>query len=525
MLGGTVALAAIWMALAWITLVSTQFVSPEPPRTMTHHALSDGNRAGISVLRGGEQAAAGTATTLRPTVGLTARFEDVPQEHAEAPFSLNLRFSEPVALSGEQLRTHALQALSGYVTAVEPVDDRSDLWNVSVAPDGRSSVRISLNSRNRCGQPGAICTQHSIPLANRPTATVPGPPLSVEFLDATEYHSGLDRIPVQFVFSEPLLVRSRTLAILGLQAGAASLDRLRRIDDQQDGWEAVLIPESSDDLVLTVEAAAACLGDDPGCLELRRLEGSSSLRIPPATIHLTFDDGPEPATTPAILDILARYDARATFFVVGRSVAAFPELIERMVNEGHTLGNHTWKHDDLLQLSADEVIETLWRTQLALGEHATPCFRPPFYRFNAEIVNLAASLGLRMILNTGDTDDWTRPVPPRSPPTSSLPPSRMRSLCCTTAAATERRRFRRPNRPCDFSRAGATRSSRFVNSGVDCSNHFRAGNYSHCEPLGVPAVAGSGKSCEIHGVRDVNPTRVQKRAGLRSIISGVTVAQ
>ena len=55
------------------------------------------------------------------------------------------------------------------------------------------------------------------------------------------------------------------------------------------------------------------------------------------------------------------------------------------------------------------MIETLWRTQLALGEHATPCFRPPFYRFNAEIVNLAASLGLRMILNTGDTDDWTRP--------------------------------------------------------------------------------------------------------------------
>lgn len=409
MLGGTVALAAIWMTFAWMTLVSTQFVSPEPPRTMTHHALPDGDSSDIRLLNSGEQAAAATATTLRPSVGLTARFEDVPQEHTEAPFSLNLRFSEPVTLSGEQLRTRALQALSGHVTAVEPVDARSDLWNVTVAPDGRSSVQISLNSRSRCGRPGAICTQHSIPLVNRPTATVPGPPLSVEFLETPEYHSGLDRIPVQMVFSEALLVRSGTLANLGLQAGAASIDRVRRIDDRQDRWEAVLIPESSDDLVLTVEAAAACPGDDPGCLELRRLDSPTSLRIPPATVHLTFDDGPEPATTPAILDILARYDARATFFVVGRSVAAFPELIERMVSEGHTLANHTWKHDDLLQLSADEVIQTLWRTQLALGEHATPCFRPPFYRFNPEIVDLAASLGLRMILNTGDTDDWRRP--------------------------------------------------------------------------------------------------------------------
>lgn len=409
MLGGTVALAAIWMTFAWMTLGNAQFVSPEPPRTMVDHALSDGDQVEVGPLRGGKQAATGTVTTLRPRQGLTAQFEEVPQEHTEGPFSLNLRFSEPIMLGGEQLRTHAFQVVSGYVTAVEQVDARSDLWSVTVAPDGRSSVQISLISRNRCGRTGAICTQHLIPLINRPTATVPGPPLSVEFLGAPEYHSDLDRISVQIVFSEPLLVSSRMLANLGLQAGAASIDRVRRIEDRQDHWEAVLIPESSDELILTVAAATACSDDDPGCVELRRLWGSTSLRIPPATVHLTFDDGPEPATTPAILDILARYDARATFFVVGRSAAAFPELIERMVNEGHTLANHTWKHDDLLQLSADQVIETLWRTQLALGEHATPCFRPPFYRFNAEIVNLAASLGLRMILNTGDTDDWRRP--------------------------------------------------------------------------------------------------------------------
>lgn len=409
MLGGTVALAAIWMTFAWMTLVSTQFVSPEPTRMTSDHALSDGDQVEGRLLRGGEQDAAGTATTLRPRHGLTAQFEDVPQEHTEGQFSLVLRFSEPITSSGEQLQTHAFQVMSGHVTAVEQVNARPDLWSVTVAPDGRSSVQINLMSRNRCGRTGAICTQHLIPLANRPTAIVPGPPLSVEFLEAPAYHSDLDRIPVQIVFSEPLFVRSRTFANLGLQAGAAGIDRVRRIEDRRDGWDAVLIPESSDDVVLTVSSVPACSDNEPECLELRRLGSSTSLRIPPATVHLTFDDGPEPATTPAILDILARYDARATFFLVGRSAAAFPELIERMVNEGHTLANHTWRHDDLLQLSADEVVETLWRTQLVLGEHATPCFRPPFYRFNAEIVNLAASLGLRMILNTGDTDDWTRP--------------------------------------------------------------------------------------------------------------------
>ena len=90
-------------------------------------------------------------------------------------------------------------------------------------------------------------------------------------------------------------------------------------------------------------------------------------------------------------------------------MAAFPELIERIISEGHTLANHTWAHDDLLGLSEEAFDQTLLRTQQALGEHATPCFRPPYYRFDDETVKRAAKLGLRMILNTGDTSDWRLP--------------------------------------------------------------------------------------------------------------------
>ena len=409
MLGGTVALAAIWMTFAWAILFSSQFGDSEAPRTDTQQTSHEGGRTEVNLIHGGGQGVEETWTRFRVIRGLTARFEDVPREHAGDEFSFKLRFSEPITLTGEQLRTYGLRVLSGYATAVEQVGDRADLWSVTLAPDGKSSVRIGLVGEPRCRRPGAICTRHLIPLTNLPTATVPGPPVSVEFLGAPEHHSGLERIPVLLAFSEPILVSRGKPGDLGLKAEAGSIERVSRVDGRHDLWEVVLVPKTSDDLVLSLEPPSVCSAEHSGCLDLHRVAGSPVLRVPPATIHLTFDDGPDPFTTPLILDILALYNAKATFFVVGRSVASFPELIDRMVSEGHTLANHTWAHDDLLRLNEEEVVQTLLRTQAALGEHATPCFRPPNYRFNDNTVRQAAALGLRMILNTGITDDWRRP--------------------------------------------------------------------------------------------------------------------
>ena len=402
MLGGTVALAAIWMTFAWATLVGTQSGGPEPPRTISQQISDNDHQVRVSVDPGGGRA-------LRPTQVLTARFEDVPQEHSADGFSLRLRFSQPITLTGEALRTRALTITAGFATSVEQIAGRRDLWSVNIEPDGRSSVEIALSGAGPCADSGSVCTQFSIPLSNLPTAIVPGPPLSAEFLEAPEHHSGLDRIPVQIRFNEPVFVQARRLEDQGLRALAGQLEHVRRIEGRHDLWEVVLIPESSEELVLTLESSPACPAEQLGCLELRRISAAHSLRIPPATIHLTFDDGPDPYNTPVILDIMAQHDARATFFVVGRSVAFFPELIERMVREGHTLANHTWAHDDLLGLSDEEVARTLLRTQAALGDHATPCFRPPNYRFDQDTVRQGAALGLKMVLNTGVTDDWRRP--------------------------------------------------------------------------------------------------------------------
>ncbi len=370
---------------------------------------SDGQKVDLTIARDSEPPPMRAVHPPRASQALTAEFEDVPSEHGGDAFSLLLRFSDPLKAGPATLGMSALRVTGGHPISAQRVDGRSDLWNLRVMPDGRSSIRVRLVGGSDCNRDAAICTQHEVPLSNRPEVTVPGPAVTAEFSGAPEHHSGLDRVDFEISFSEPISISTRTLGEKVLSVRGGRVDQVRRVGGRSDLWQATVIPESSDDLVVTLNTTPNCAGRDSACLELHRLSGPSRLTIPPATIHLTFDDGPSPKNTPVVLDILKRHNARATFFVVGRSAVAFPEVIDRIVSEGHTLANHTWAHDDLLRLSEQGVIATLQRTQHALGEHATPCFRPPNYRFNQETVRQAASIGLTMILNTGETADWRRP--------------------------------------------------------------------------------------------------------------------
>ena len=130
---------------------------------------------------------------------------------------------------------------------------------------------------------------------------------------------------------------------------------------------------------------------------------------PGEVVYLTIDDGPHPVYTPQILEILARHNARATFFVVGYLVERYPALVERIVAEGHTVANHTWLHEDLTTLSKESFDQTVGRTQEILGEHATPCLRPPYGSRDAFTRDWAASHGLALALWTVDTFDWRNP--------------------------------------------------------------------------------------------------------------------
>ena len=94
-------------------------------------------------------------------------------------------------------------------------------------------------------------------------------------------------------------------------------------------------------------------------------------------LYLTFDDGPS-GYTQAILDLLARYDAKATFFVLGRSAARQPELIEAIYAAGHGLGNHTYNHPALPNAGWQRTTDEVAGTAAAIGGRDSGCLRPPY---------------------------------------------------------------------------------------------------------------------------------------------------
>jgi peptidoglycan-N-acetylglucosamine deacetylase len=129
-------------------------------------------------------------------------------------------------------------------------------------------------------------------------------------------------------------------------------------------------------------------------------------------VYLTFDDGPTPAWTPRVLELLARYRARATFFVLGRGAAAHPELVRQAFAAGHGVGNHTWSHRRLTGLAdgqlAAEVDPTSAAIQRATGAPVR-CLRPPYATVDAASAARVRALGLRLVLWDIDTRDWLRP--------------------------------------------------------------------------------------------------------------------
>lgn len=101
----------------------------------------------------------------------------------------------------------------------------------------------------------------------------------------------------------------------------------------------------------------------------------------PPTLYLTFDDGPTAVATNPILDLLDRYDARATFFVIGHHVEAFPGRMRRIVAAGHAVGNHTFTHVDAWRTASSTLIGEIERTAQAIEAHtgcAAPLVRPPY---------------------------------------------------------------------------------------------------------------------------------------------------
>jgi peptidoglycan-N-acetylglucosamine deacetylase len=131
-----------------------------------------------------------------------------------------------------------------------------------------------------------------------------------------------------------------------------------------------------------------------------------------AGIHLTFDDGPHPTATPAVLNILRERNIRATFFFLGQNVQRYPDIAKQVATEGHHIGNHSYTHTNLFfkdeAFIRKEIIQTEEILESNLGKR-TRYFRPPYGYFNLTILNVLKEIGSTCVLWSIDSKDY-RPI-------------------------------------------------------------------------------------------------------------------
>ena len=128
---------------------------------------------------------------------------------------------------------------------------------------------------------------------------------------------------------------------------------------------------------------------------------------------MTFDDGPSSETTPRLLEILKQRNIKATFFLIGENAASNPDIVRRILADGHEIGNHSWTHPQLSRLSDDRVTAEISKTQDAIKEASgfTPTLlRPPYGAITTRQREwIESQFGLNIILWSVDPFDWKRP--------------------------------------------------------------------------------------------------------------------
>ncbi|MFM8560569.1 MAG: polysaccharide deacetylase family protein [Solirubrobacterales bacterium] len=130
-------------------------------------------------------------------------------------------------------------------------------------------------------------------------------------------------------------------------------------------------------------------------------------------VALTFDDGPSQYTD-QVLDILKRYKAKGTFFILGNQINSFPLQLQRTLAEGHALGNHSWNHADFTTLSTGDLraqLDEVNGTLAAKGAPKINLFRPPYGAYDPKVAAEVSKKGMLTVLWDIDTNDYKQPAP------------------------------------------------------------------------------------------------------------------
>lgn len=182
------------------------------------------------------------------------------------------------------------------------------------------------------------------------------------------------------------------------------------VRSSSDSLPAIPAPRSTETPGMSADATrAAALNVTPAAPGLR----VSRVHVPGMYVALTFDDGPAPATTPKVLDILKRNNAVGTFFVLGENASRNRSLVARAAAEGNEIGVHTWSHIKMTGCSLEKVDSEISRTAAVITDitgRAPLVMRPPYGATNGGLVNrMKAQFGMRSILWDVDTLDWKHP--------------------------------------------------------------------------------------------------------------------
>lgn len=210
------------------------------------------------------------------------------------------------------------------------------------------------------------------------------------------------------IIFEPGQVASPALGMVKVPLG---------LDSLQDDLNQDIVGKMFPDYIAQVQAAEKKKAEQEAAAQRQAQEAAAGRGAQPLPangnvdcnqakcIALTFDDGPGPGTE-TILDTLKQYNARATFMVVGSRVAGWAPMLQREVAEGHDIGNHTWDHGDLTNMSIADAQSEVNRTQQAVIEVTGKrpfMVRPPYGSYNAAVLN---AIGLPFILWSVDPNDW-----------------------------------------------------------------------------------------------------------------------
>ena len=236
-----------------------------------------------------------------------------PSHDGRNKFSLHLTTSDPVANTRDEMRERVVRVRGGRVDTAEPVDGRTDSWELTVAPDGPDDVVVTVGGGGSCDDPATLCTEDGEPFSET-SATVEGPggaaALTASFEEVPHGHDGETPFTMYLAFSAPVANSAAELADHAVAVSGGSVAAVEAIDGRGDLWLVAVTPDGAADVVVTVEAGGSCA--DPGTLctasgEALSATATATVVAEPAPLTVSF------ANAPASHDGETRFTVEAVF--------------------------------------------------------------------------------------------------------------------------------------------------------------------------------------------------------------------